>query len=202
MRRWPTLALIASLYLAGSFQAVAAAAQSPSQGSASKPAAQAVGTSAPSWYRIGPKDVVQISVPEIPELNISRRVSDDGTISLPLIGDFKVGDLTTTQASERLKQLLEAKYVQRATVDIEISEFRSNPISVIGAVRNPGPLPYPGHWTLIEALTAAGGLDASHGGVVYVLRRAPNGLSDQLTIPLSDLMIRGKPEDNIPVFAN
>ncbi len=153
-------------------------------------------------YRIGPKDLVAIQVFEVPELNVERRVTEDGKINLPLIGDLAASGLTENELAERLKTLLESKYVQRASTSIEVREFRSKPIAVIGAVRQPGNLAFSGRWTLIEAITAAGGLAESHGNVIYVLRRAENGLTDQVAIDADDLMVRADPRANLPIFAN
>src|SRR5206468_7763034 len=97
--------------------------------------AQAAGRN-PS-YRIGPKDLVAIQVFEVPELNVERRVTEDGKINLPLIGDVAASGLTETELAARLKTLLESKYVQRASTSAEVREFRSKPIAVIGAVRQP-----------------------------------------------------------------
>ena len=85
---------------------------------------------------------------------------------------------------------------------MEVREARSRPILVVGAVRTPGNLAFPGRWTLIEALAAAGGLSDAHGDALYVLRRAENGLSDQVAIRIEDLFVRGDPRANIPIFAN
>jgi polysaccharide export outer membrane protein len=157
---------------------------------------------ASSGYRIGPKDLLEIRVFEIPELNIERRVSEEGTISLPLIGDVSVQGLTDVEAAERLKALLESKYVQHASVSVQVREFRSKPTSVIGAVNQPGNLAFSGRWTLMEALAAAGGLAANHADTIYILRRADNGLSDQIRISINDLFIKGDPDANIAIFAN
>jgi polysaccharide export outer membrane protein len=81
-----------------------------------------------------------------------------------------------------------------------VKEYRFKPISVIGAVGRPGPLPSSGRLTLLEVLTAAGGVAPSHGDVVYVLRHGDNGLSDQLTVKLDDLLLRGDPRVNVPIF--
>jgi polysaccharide export outer membrane protein len=161
--------------------------------------AQAQGT---LGYRIGPKDLIEIKVFEVPELNIDRRVSAEGTINLPLIGDVPVEGLTDVELADRLKALLEAKYVQRASVAVQVREFRSKPISVLGAVKQPGNLALSGRWTLLEALSAAGGLTDDHGDKIYVLRRAENGLSDQISIDVDDLMMRADPDANLPIFAN
>ena len=146
-----------------------------------------------SGYRIGPKDLIEVKVFEVPELNVERRVAENGAGQLPLIGDVPAAGLTAAEFAPRLKELLEAKYVQRASVAVEVREFRSKPISVIGAVKTPGPLAFSGRWTLLEALAAAGGMSDDHGDYIYVMRHAENGLSDQVAIRVEDLMVRGRP---------
>jgi polysaccharide export outer membrane protein len=164
-------------------------------------AAAAQAPPASPGYRIGPKDLVEVRV-FIPELNVERRVTEFGALSLPLIGDVPAAGLTDAEFAKRLKDLLEAKYVQRASVEIQVREFRSKPISVIGAVKSPGPLAFSGRWTLLEALTAAGGLSDNHGDYVYVLRHAENGLTDQVEIRVEDLMLRADARVNLRRFAN
>jgi polysaccharide export outer membrane protein len=153
-------------------------------------------------YRLGPRDLLEIRVFEVPELNVERRVDEAGSISLPLIGEVAVGGRTVVEASAQLEELLESRYVQRASVEIQVREFRSRPITIIGAVRQPGPLQFPGRVSLLEAVAAAGGLTEGHGDVLYVLRRAENGLTDQLAVPVRDLLVRADPKANIPIFAN
>ncbi len=153
-------------------------------------------------YRIGPKDLIEIKVFEVPELNIERRVSAEGTINLPLVGDVPVQGLTDVELADRIKAMLEAKLLQRASVAVQVREFRSKPISVLGAVKQPGNLSLSGRWTLLEALSAAGGLTDDHADKIYVLRRAENGLSDQISINVDDLMMRADPDANVPIIAN
>jgi len=155
-----------------------------------------------SGYRIGPKDLLEIKVFEVPELNIERRVSEEGSINLPLIGDVPVAGLTDVELSDRLKALLESRYVQRASVGVAVKEFRSRPISVLGAVKQPGNLALSGRWTLLETISAAGGLLEQHGGRIHVLRRAENGLADQITVSTDDLMVHADPDANLPIVAN
>jgi polysaccharide biosynthesis/export protein len=153
-------------------------------------------------YRIGPKDLIEIRVFEVPELNVERRVSEEGTVNLPLIGDVPASGLTDVELAARLKALLESKYVQHASVSVQVREFRSRPISVLGAVKQPGNLPFSGRWTLLSAISAAGGLTEDHGDKIYVLRRADNGLSDEVSVSVDDLMERADPDANLPIFAN
>ncbi|MGE0641523.1 MAG: polysaccharide biosynthesis/export family protein [Thermoanaerobaculia bacterium] len=155
-----------------------------------------------SAYRLGPKDLISIKVYEVSELNVEARVSAKGTVNLPLIGEVPAEGLTAEGFAARLKELLESRYVNRASVSVEVLEFRSRPITVIGAVKTPGNLAFPGRWTLIEALAAAGGLADAHGDFAYILRRAENGLSDQISIRIDSLFVQGDPKANIPIFAN
>ena len=155
-----------------------------------------------SGYRLGPKDLIAVKVFEVSELNVQSRVSEKGTVNLPLIGEVPAEGLTAEGFAQRLKELLESRYVNRASVSVEVLEFRSRPITVIGAVKSPGNLAFPGRWTLIEAIAAAGGLADAHGDFAYILRRAENGLSDQVSIRIDSLFVLGDPKANIPIFAN
>jgi polysaccharide export outer membrane protein len=165
---------------------------------------QAVPQTAPidATYRVGPRDLIQISVDEDKTLDGEHRITETGFINIRLLGDVQVAGKTVLEIAAQLKRLLEERLMQRASVDVQVKEFRSRPISIIGAVKQPGNLGFSGRWTLLEALTAVGGLADEHGSVVYILRRAENGLSDQVAIDLDELMARGLREVNIPLFAN
>ena len=91
-------------------------------------------------YRVGPKDLLEIRVFEVSTLNVERRVSDQGSITLPLLGELAVEGRTEEQVAAALKASLEKEYLQRATVSVQVIEFRSRPISVLGAVNKPGNL--------------------------------------------------------------
>jgi len=156
----------------------------------------------PRAYRLGAKDLIEIQVVEESRLNLERRISDRGSLILPFLGELQVSGLTPAETETLIKAGLEESFLQRATVSIRVVEFRSRPISVIGAVRRPGTLEISGRWNLLDALTDAGGLAEGHGEVINILRRASNGLHDQLTISLDDLLIKADPAVNIPIFSN
>lgn len=170
-------------------------AQSGSANSSREPAAD-------PRYRIGPRDLIQVEVFELPELNVQRRVSSQGTVRLPVLGDFEVAGKTEAEAASALETSLEASYVERASVSIQVLEIRARSFTVIGAARQPGEYGLPGERSLLEAITAAGGLADNHGSSIHVLRRASNGLSDQLTIDIDDLLVRADPRVNIPILPN
>lgn len=151
-------------------------------------------------YRIGPRDVLEIKVFQVPDLNVERRANDDGKIDLPLIGEFPVSGLTAEEVRDRLEAMLTAKYVNRADVTVVIKEFANKPISILGAVGHPGVLGG-GRWTLLQAITASGGLSDGAGKKIKVFRRADNGLSDTLIITPDELYRSSDPKWNIPIFA-
>jgi polysaccharide export outer membrane protein len=159
----------------------------------------AAGQDSPGEYKIGPKDLLEIRVLELPELSVERRVSDAGTVELPLIGEVSVGGLSTSEFRQQLEKALMAKYVNRANVSIVVKEFANKPVSVLGAVMKPGSLSISGRWTLMTAITAAGGVNDHAGRKIYVLRRADNGLSDTLEINSEDLFRSATPLWNIPI---
>ncbi len=151
-------------------------------------------------YRLGPRDLLEIRVLEIPDLNVERRVTDNGAIDIPLLGDFSVAGLTAAEVRGRLEQMLTTKYVNRANVSVVVKEYANKPVSVVGAVRSPGSLNISGRWTLLQAISAAGGLTGEAGRKIFVLRRSENGLSDTLEIDTEDLFRASSPVWNIPIF--
>lgn len=153
-----------------------------------------------STYRVGPKDLLEIRVLEIPELNLERRIMDNGMISLPLLGEVSVQGMSAEEVRNKLETLLRAKYVNRANVSIVVKEFANKPVTIVGAVVKPGNLPISGRWTLLQAISAAGGLAPNAGRKIYVLRTAENGLSDTLEIKVDDLFRNASAQWNIPIL--
>lgn len=151
-------------------------------------------------YRIGPRDKVEIRVLEMPELDRSFQVAEDGTLELPHVGTVEAAGRTERELAEELRRYLEATGLRRATVNVRITEF-SRPVAVLGAVAAPGNQSLDGRASLLDVLLMAGGLSGEHGPVIRVQRRAPNGLSDQVEIGVAELFELGDPAVNIPVFA-
>lgn len=169
---------------------------------ASIPVWSQTAVSFPGNYRLGPRDLVEIKVFELPELNLTLRVADDGTVTLPLLGPVRAEGATETELAERIRVLLEAKYVQKASVTVQVKEYRARPIAVLGAVRQPGTLAFSGRWRLLDVIAAVGGLSENHGGEIKIVRRAANGLQDQVIIPVEEAITRANPDFNIPIFAD
>ena len=151
---------------------------------------------------IGPRDQIEVKVFQDPNLNTRMTVTDDGRITMPLIGKVDVSGLTPTEVEQKVKALLEAKYINKADVSVIVTEAGSKPISVIGAVMRPGRIGITGNITLIQAITQAGGLATGYGRTLYVLRTSTNGLTEQIGIDIDDLMVNGNPDLNLPLRPN
>ncbi len=151
---------------------------------------------------IGPRDVLDVNVLEDKSIAGRVTVGEDGMIALNVLGKVQVSGLTASQIESRLKSLLEANFLARATVSVQVLEFSSKPISVVGAVVRPGRISSTGNTTLIQAITEAGGLAPGHGKDLYVLRTGASGLSEQVSVSIEELMVNGNPDVNIPLAPN
>ena len=121
-------------------------------------------------YQIGPEDLLEISVLEAPDLSRTVRVSDDGAISLPLLGSIQVAGLSTRETEAVLENLLRRTYMKDPQVSVFVQEMRSHPVSVFGAVEKPGVYQIRDAKTLIEVLSMAQGLADDAGDSVIVVR--------------------------------
>jgi len=151
---------------------------------------------------VGPRDVLEIKVLEDPTITNRYTVTEDGQVVLNVVGKVTVSGQSTAQIESLLKSLLEANFVRKATVSVQVVEFGSKPISVVGAVQRPGPIGASSNMTLIQAITQAGGLSPGYGKELYILRTGRNGLTEQLTIEIEDLMVNGNPDVNVPLAPN
>jgi polysaccharide export outer membrane protein len=126
-------------------------------------------------YRIGPEDVLNIDVLNVPELKETVRVENDGTIPVKLLGHVKAVGLTTQELRRELEAEWGKTYLENPHVTVFVREFHARPVSVIGAVEKPGLYQLSGPRTLIEVLSMAGGLarkiNGSAGRTLLVTRK-------------------------------
>jgi polysaccharide export outer membrane protein len=129
-------------------------------------------SSSPRDYQIGPEDLLEISVLEAPDLNRTVRVSDDGAISLALLGSIQAAGLSTRQLQTALEDRLRQTYMKDPQVSVFVQEMRSHPVSVFGAVEKPGVYQIRYAKTLVEVLSMAQGLANDAGDTAIVVRHA------------------------------
>jgi len=150
-------------------------------------------------YKVGPKDLLEISVFGLDELNKTVRVSEDGMITLPLLGEVEVEGLTKGELEKKLSQLLEEKYLQNPQLTVFIREYQSKRVSVLGAVETPGTYELLGRQTLLQIISKAGGLTQDAGKEIIVIRQQEDGTSTSLKISIEDLILKGDASLNIPL---
>ena len=121
-------------------------------------------------YKIGPMDVLDISVFKVPELSKSLQVSSVGTINLPLIGERPAAGHTARELEQDLTREWGGKYLQNPQVTVFVKEYNSQRITVQGAVKKAGVYPIQGRMTLMQALATAGGVDKNSDSQVLVFR--------------------------------
>ena len=148
-------------------------------------------------YRIGSRDLLEIRVFGQEKLNTTVRVNEQGKITFPYLGEVPVEGLTASELERRLVQLLEKSLYRNPEVSVRILEFQSKQVSVLGAVAKQGFIELIGRQTLLQVITAAGGLMRDAGKEIIVFRLQPDGSSTPLHIIVDDLMQRGDPKFNI-----
>jgi len=131
-------------------------------------------------YVIGEGDLLGLSVFDVPELSKELRVSETGTINIPLVPvRVRVAGLTEKQAEEKITEILESNgLVTHAEVGITVKEHRSQPITVVGAVMHPMVYHADHQVTLLEVLAEAGGIQNDAGDTVIVTRQKASNFTD------------------------
>ncbi len=151
-------------------------------------------------YRIGSKDLLEIKVFELPELNQTVRVSEGGLISLALLGQVEVSGLTAQELEKKLAEILDQKYTKVAHVSVFIREYQK--VSVLGAVGKPGMFEIVGPMTLLQIISQAGGFTNQAMNELYVYRRGKDGQKIRISINVEDLILNGNEAANIDLQPN
>jgi len=155
-------------------------------------------------YRIGPEDILDIEAYNLEELKKTVRVNHQGEIALPLAGIIRVEGMSTQELEQEIKKRLE-RYVQETVVNVFVKEYRSQRISVLGAVNNPQIYAVTGQRYLVDMLMTAGGLREDAGNICYIIRPpsgdSPDRAAGTVVIDLKELLINGNFNLNVPVFA-
>jgi polysaccharide export outer membrane protein len=165
---------------------------------ASRPAPVAPQT-APSDgdYRVGPGDRLSVAVLQMPDFKSSVRVSQQGAISLPLLGIVQVAGLSAAEVEQKLADELRRKYVRDPQVSVQVDEIESHPISVVGAVAEPGIFQVRGPMNLLAVLSLAKGVSDTAGNRVLVVRA--DSATAPLELDLKQLLESGDPRLNVVV---
>jgi polysaccharide export outer membrane protein len=127
-------------------------------------------------YRIGPQDVLDINVFQVPDLTRTVTVDTGGKVLLPLVGQLVAAGTTPAELSANLAKALEQKYMRDPQVVVSVKEASSQKVTVDGAVQSPGIYALPGPTTLMQAFALAKGVDSRLANIkkVAVIRTVQN----------------------------
>ena len=166
-------------------------------------------------YLLGADDVVTIHAQNVPDMSDRPfRVESDGQLKLPMVGRLRAAGLTTNQLEAEITKRLKV-YLEEPEVTVSFTAFRSQPVSIVGAVAAPGVHQLEGQKTLVEILAVAGGLRQDAGPTLKITRRLEYGriplpgAADDSThqfsiaeLNLKSVMEARNPEYNIAICPN
>jgi len=191
MTRWAVTFMLVGLLLAPAFKAGATEMVIPFGGDAQKQQkandkfsprqqsgpAQAdshASTTIPTTksYKIGPGDVLEISVFGVSELSGTMEVGENGNLQLPLLGETAAAGKTAEELQQDLISKLGAQYLQNPQVRVTVKEYKGRTVIVSGDINTPGVYPISGETTLLQIVATAGGFKESSDSTVLVLRKS------------------------------
>ena len=130
----------------------------------------AAGAAVPE-YRLGPGDVVRITVYQNPDLTLETRLTEAGLVSYPLLGSVMLGNLSVSAAEQRIAEgLRNGNFVRQPQVTLAVLQVRGHQVSVLGQVNRPGRYPLEtGDLRLTDALALAGGVTPGGSDVAILM---------------------------------
>jgi polysaccharide export outer membrane protein len=171
----------ALLIMAGPVAATAQAAAGAAATAATPPAPQA----ASAGYQLGPDDEVKISIFGQPDLSTTTRIKADGTVVLALVGAVRAQGKTTTQLAQDIAAgYASGGYLTKPSVNVEVSNFVSRFVTVLGNVPQAGNYPLDRGYTVASMLAKAGG--STKDGANAVILTPADG-SGPVRISLADM---------------
>jgi len=144
-------------------------------------------------YRVGPEDRIRVDIMGVEDLSREYRVNGAGRILMPLIGEVSVSGMSLSEVEETIAEAYAEDYLRNPQVSAEVTDYRSQQFTVVGAVENPRVYSVSRQTSLIEALAMAGGLNREAGNSIYLTDRVRDPETGQLgtrtlIIDVEDLM--------------
>jgi len=146
------------------------------------PAARNVLVSLDEDYRIGPGDIIEITVEDAPELSGQFRASVAGRISMNYLGSVVAGGRTPDELARFIADGLRERYIFDPNVKVIVKQVNSRSYFIQGAVSGSGVYQIEGRPTLLELITLAGGLAHNHGSTAFIIRRNRNAQVDAVAL--------------------
>lgn len=152
-------------------------------------------------YLLAAGDLIRISVFQNPTMTLETRVTENGSVTYPLVGNLKVGGLTIPTAEQTIADALrKGGYVKEPQVSIALLQNRGNQVSVLGQVNRPGRFPLETfNMRLSEMLALAGGISAT-GADTAIVTGVRDGRSFKRPVDIAGMFL-GKSIDDDMVMA-
>ena len=151
-------------------------------------------------YRLGAGDSIRITVFQNPDLTVETRVTENGTITFPLIGVVKIGGMTIGSAEQTIAKALQGGgYIKQPQVNVLLLKNLGNQVSVLGHVNRAGRFPLETFNTRIsEMIATAGGIDPT-GGDVAIITGTREGKPFRKEIDIVGMFLNNQPKEDILV---
>lgn len=144
---------------------------------------------AQSSYTMGAGDEIRLTVYNQPDLTTEGRISGDGTLEIPLIGSVQIAGRSTSEAARMIAEYYKrGDFLQDAHVNILVTKYRSQTVSILGKVNKPGQLILEGPTSLTEALAYAGGVSEVGSERLILIRTDKSGRQDRQEYDLQKLL--------------
>lgn len=144
-------------------------------------------------YKLGPGDVVRITVYNNPDLTTEAQIAGNGTITFPLIGAIKIGGLSATAAQAKIASSLQrGSFIPNAQVNLLVTQYRSQQVAVLGAVSKPGNYPITRPTTVTDLLAEAGGVRPDGAEIITVTRHDADGKVVRDHIDVNSVLTSGQ----------
>lgn len=133
----------------------------------------AAGKPGSNAYKIGPQDLLEISVFKVAELSKQVQVAENGTINLPLLGEVRAAGSTARELEQQLTTSLGSKYLQNPQVTVYVREYNSQRVTLEGGgIKKPGVYALKGKMTLLQLIATADGLSDISDSEFSVFRQS------------------------------
>jgi polysaccharide export outer membrane protein len=143
-------------------------------------------------YVISPNDVLDLAIYEEPDLSVTVRVSQDGTINYPLLGNIKAVGLSIRQLEKNISDLLEKDFLVNPQVSIFVKEYAT--ISILGQVAKPGSYEMKERLTLTQAIALAGGFTETANTKAVKVIHAAGGKRETIEVDIGRIMDKATPD--------